>query len=94
MCRARRKERTIISARVQIPEDLTGLLRSEWERIINEAGYCDLDAEIVRRYVVGKAAQMDVAVELDRARSTISRRLPQIYTRARHTARRLNMIDW
>ena len=52
------------SARVHIPKDLSGLLQSEWERVIREAGYSRQDAEIVRRYIVGKSPQIDVAVEL------------------------------
>lgn len=77
---------------MKIPEDLSGLLLSEWERIISEAGYCDLDAEIVRRYIVAKEAQIDVAGALCMERSTLSRHLPGIYARARLTAQKLNMI--
>ena len=80
------------SARVNIPEDLSGLLHSEWERVIEETGYSREDAEIVRRYIVGKLPQIDVAVELCMERSTLSRRLPGIYSRARQTAKRLDMI--
>lgn len=80
------------SARVNIPEDLSGLLHSEWERVIREAGYSSQDAEIVRRYIVAKTPQIDVAVELSIERSTLSRRLPGIYKRARQTARKLHMI--
>ena len=80
------------SARVRIPEDLSGLLQSEWERVIREAGYSRQDAEIVRRYIIDKTPQIDVAVELCIERSTLSRRLPGIYTRARQTAERLKMI--
>lgn len=60
---------------------MTGLLQGEWERIIAQAGYSEQDAEIVRRYV------------MDKTRSTITRRLPQIYARARHTAAKLQMIN-
>ena len=81
------------SARVKIPADLSGLLHSEWERVIEETGYSREDAEIVRRYIVGKLTQIDVAVELDIARSTITRRLPQIYERARQTAAKLKIIE-
>ena len=80
------------SARVNIPEDLSGLLHSEWERVIREAGYSSQDAEIVRRYIVEKTPQIDVAVDLCIERSTLSRRLPGIYSRARQTARKLHMI--
>ena len=78
-----------ISARVRIPDDLTGLLQCEWEQIISQAGYSEQDAEIVRRYVMDKTLQIDVAVELDMARSTITRRLPQIYARARQILSRV-----
>ena len=81
------------SARVKIPADLSGLLHSEWERVIEETGYSREDAEIVRRYIVGKLPQIDVAVELDIARSTITRRLPQIYERARQTAAKLKRSE-
>ena len=80
------------SARVKIPDDLSGLLQSEWERVIREAGYSRQDAEIVRRYIVDKTPQIDVAVDLCIERSTLSRRLPGIYTRARETAQKLHMI--
>ena len=80
------------SARVNIPEDLSGLLHIEWERVIEETGYSREDAEIVRRYIVGKSPQIDVAVDLCMERSTLSRRLPGIYTRARQTAQKLHMI--
>ena len=80
------------SARVNIPEDLSGLLHSEWERVIEETGYSREDAESVRRDIVGKCAQMDVAVDLCMERGTLSRRLPGIYTRARQTAQKLHMI--
>lgn len=80
------------SARVRIPADLSGLLHSEWERVIEETGYSRQDAEIVRRYIVGKTPQIDVAVDLCMERSTLSRRLPGIYTRARQTAQKLHMI--
>lgn len=80
------------SARVKIPADLSGLLHSEWERVIEETGYSQEDAEIVRRYIVGKLPQIDVAVDLCMERSTLSRRLPGIYSRARQTAQKLHMI--
>lgn len=73
------------SARVHIPEDLSGLLQSEWERVIREAGYSREDAEIVRRYIVGKSPQLDVAVELCMERSTLSRRLPGCCCCVNHT---------
>lgn len=47
-----------ISARGRIPDDLTGLLQGEWEQIIEQAGYSEQDAEIVRRYVMDKTPQI------------------------------------
>ena len=80
------------SARVNIPADLSGLLQSEWERIIQESGYSKQDAEIVRRYVLEKVPQIDVAIDLCMERSTLSRRLPGIYARARQTAEKLKIL--
>lgn len=80
------------SARVRLPEDLAGLLLSEWERVVREAGYSREDAEIVRRYIVAKEPQIDVAAGLCMERSTLSRRLPKIYSRARQTAKRLEIL--
>lgn len=54
-----------ISARVRIPDDLTGLLQGEWEQIIEQAGYSEQDAEIVRRYVMDKTPQIEVTVYAD-----------------------------
>lgn len=80
-------------ARPKLPEDLAGLTRSEWERILSEARYSQLDAEIVRLYILNGVAQVDTATELDRVRMTVYRRLKRnIYPRAREVLRKLNMI--
>ena len=60
-----------ISARVRIPDDLTGLLQGEWEQIIAQAGYSEQDAEIVRRYVMDKTPQ--IISQADCRRSTHER---------------------
>lgn len=80
-------------ARVRLPPELDGLLASEWEAIAREAGYSAEDAEIVRQYIVQKLPQMDVAAELYVSRSTISRRLPEIYARAKAVARKMQYIS-
>ena len=77
------------SARVHIPKDLSGLLQSEWERVIREAGYSRQDAEIVRRYIVGKSPQIDVATELYLGRATVQRRLPGIVREMQRTSNKL-----
>lgn len=80
-------------ARVRLPPELDGLLASEWAQIIREAGYSAEDAEIVRQYIVGKQPQIDVAIGLCMERSTISRRLPEIYARAAKVARKMRYIS-
>lgn len=80
-------------ARLRLPEDLAGLTRSEWEQILSEARYSQIDAEIVRIHIILGLAQVDTATELDRVRMTIYRRLRKnIYPRAREVAKKLNML--
>lgn len=80
-------------ARLRLPEDLAGLTRSEWEHILSEARYSQIDAEIVRIHIILGVAQVDTATELDRVRMTIYRRLRKnIYPRAREVAKKLQMI--
>lgn len=81
-----------MTARVHIPEDLGGLLRSDWERVTEEACFDEIDAGIVRQYILRQLPQIDAAAELCIDRKTISRRLPSILVRARRTARKLHMI--
>lgn len=81
-------------ARLKLPDDLAGLTRSEWEKILSEARYSQIDREIVRLHILDGLAQVDTATELDRVRMTVSRRLHKIiYPRAREVARELNMIE-
>lgn len=80
-------------ARYHLPDDLAGLTRSEWELILSEARYSQIDREIVRLYILGGMAQIDTATELDRVRTTIYRRLRNnIYPRAREIATKLQII--
>lgn len=79
-------------ARPKLPEDLAGLTRSEWEQILSEARYSQLDAEIVRLYILNGVAQVDTATELDRVRTTVYRRLRTvIYPRAREVIKKCNI---
>lgn len=81
-------------ARLRLPEDLARLTRSEWGQIVSEARYSQIDAEIVRFYIMDGVAQVDTATELDRVRMTIYRRLRKnIIPRAREVANKLNMIE-
>lgn len=79
-------------ARLRLPDDLAGLTRSEWEKIISEARYSQIDREIVRLHILDGLAQVDTATELDRVRTTIYRRLRRnIYPRAREVIKKLKM---
>ena len=76
----------------KLPADLSGLLRSEWEKIIDEAGFDMIDEGIVRDCFIDKYSQAYAASGVDRSRCTISRRLPKVINRAREVAIKLRMI--
>ena len=78
------------SARVRLPGSLGQLLRSEMETAISEANLGNSDSLIAKRYLLERIPQIDIAIELDLERSTISRRLPSIIDRVEKTAQRLN----
>ena len=77
----------------KLPADLSGLLRSEWEKIIDEAGFDMIDEGIVRDCFIDKYSQAYAASGVDRSRCTISRRLPKVINRAREVATKLHMIQ-
>lgn len=79
--------------RYKIPSDLSGLLRSEWDRIIEEANFDEIDEGIVRDCLMDKYSQAYAASGVDRTRCTVSRRLPKIIQRARAVAAKLHMIE-
>ena len=79
--------------RYRLPSDLSGLLRSEWDRIIEEAGFNEVDEGIVRDCILDKYTQAYAASGVDRTRCTVSRRMPKIIQRAREVATKLNMIQ-
>lgn len=64
-----------MSARVILPDSLSGLLRSELERVIRESALSEDDELIAQRYFVEKVAQIDIAAELEWDRVTISHHL-------------------
>lgn len=78
--------------RYRLPSDLSGLLRSEWEKIIEEANYDEVDEGIVRDCIMDRCSQAYAASGIDRTRCTVSRRLPKIIQRAREVAAKLNML--
>lgn len=77
----------------KLPADLSGLLRSEWEKIIEEAGFDMVEEGIVRDCFMDKYTQAYAASGVDRARCTISRRLPKVIKRAREVAGKLRMLN-
>ncbi len=79
------------SARVRLPGSLGQLLRSEMETAISEANLGNSDSLIATRYFIEHTPQIDIAIELDLERSTISRRLPSIRQRIEQTAQRLKL---
>ena len=78
------------TARVRLPGSLGQLLRSEMEQAISEANLGNSDSLIAKRYLLERIPQIDIAIELDLERSTISRRLPSIIDRVEKTAQRLS----
>ncbi len=69
------------------------MTRSEWDLILSEARFSEIDAEIVRLYIIMGVAQVDTATELDRVRRTIYRRLNKnIYPRAREVGQKLHIL--
>ena len=78
------------TARVRLPGSLGQLLRSEMETAISEANLGNSDSLIAKRYLIERIPQIDIAIELNLERSTISRRLPSIVDRVEKTAQRLS----
>lgn len=79
------------TARVRLPGSLGQLLRSEMETAISEANLGNSDSLIAKRYLIERVPQIDIAIELDCERSTISRRLPGILHQVECTAQRLKL---
>ena len=78
------------TARVRLPDSLGKLLRSDMEKAIFEANLGNSDSLIAKRYLIEHIPQIDIAIEMDLERSTISRRLPRIIQKVEETAQLLN----
>lgn len=78
------------NARVRLPGSLGQLLRSEMEVAISEANLGDSDSLIAKRYLIEHIPQIDIAIEVNMERSTISRRMPAIMKEVERAAHRLN----
>lgn len=68
-------------AKPRLPDELTGLTRSEWDNLIYEANLGLEDAEVARRYFIDRECQIDIAIEKNTDRTQISRRLGQMRRR-------------
>ena len=80
------------SARVSLPPDLEGLLRSEMLTCIEEANLGQNDTTVAKRYLIDQWAQIDIAAELGLGRTTISDRIPRIVNKVRNAATVLGKI--
>ena len=62
-------------AKPRLSVELSGLTRSEWDKLIYEANLGREDAEIARRYFIDKECQIDIAIDCDKDRTVVSRQL-------------------
>lgn len=76
-------------AKPRLPAELSGLTRSEWDRLIFEANLGREDAEVARRYFIDKECQIDIAIEKDTDRTQISRRLGRMRRRLQDVYNRI-----
>lgn len=79
------------SARVQLPDALEGLLRSEMEACITQANLGNDDTLIAKRYLISQVPQIEIAAELGWTRSTVSAHVNRVLKKVEHTAQKLNM---
>lgn len=73
-------------ARIKLPPELAGLLRSDLERVITEANLGKEDTGIATKYLIEQIPQIDIAEELGMDRSTISMRVKGILRKLAKTA--------
>ena len=80
------------SARVRLPSDLDGLMRSQMLTCIDEANLGQTDTQVAKRYLIDQWAQIEIAAELGCVKSTVSMRMPRILSKVQATAKKLNMV--
>lgn len=78
-------------ARVHVPASLDGLLRSDWEAVINEAALGEENTKIAKMYLLDAIPQIDIGVELNLSRSAVSKRMLKILSKIERTARKMNI---
>lgn len=79
-------------ARVHLSDALADMLYSDWVNVIEQANLGTQDTEIARRYLLDAEPQIEIAVDLNINRSTISRRLPRILDKLERTARKMKIM--
>lgn len=80
------------SARVRLPSDLDGLMRSQMLTCIEEANLGQTDTQVAKRYLIDQWAQIEIAAELGCVKSSVSMRMPRILSKVQATAKKLNMV--
>lgn len=78
-----------MSAKVNLPEPLNKLLRSQLETAIYESALHRDDELIARRRIIDKWGQIDVAAELGWYRGAVSAHEKYIFQRVSEVARQL-----
>lgn len=81
------------SARIGLPPDMEGLLRSDMLECIEEANLGQSDTIVAKRYLIDQWPQIEIAAELGWGRSTVSGRIPRIVRKVRAAAVNLGKID-
>ena len=76
-------------AKPRLPDELSGLTRSEWDNLIYEANLGKEDAEVARRYFIDRECQIDIAIDKDTDRTQISRRLGRMRRRLQDVYNRI-----
>ncbi len=62
-------------AKLRISPELACLSRSAWENLIYEANLGTEDADMATRYFIHRQCQIDIAIDKDLARTTVTERL-------------------
>lgn len=78
-------------AKIRLAPELAQLSRSTWEHLIYEANLGIEDTELAKRYFINKECQIDIAIDKDVERHSVSRRLKaaqkriiEVYNNASH----------
>lgn len=79
-------------ARARVPGRLEDFTRSDWEAVIKEAALGVEDTQIAEMYLLDAIPQVEIGVELNLDRSTVSKRLHRIIDKVERTAEKLNLF--